>query len=114
MCARLGIRMRHLGNALCRRRRVDRAVLVEDSTMAVRGVLAETYVRRDEQRGEERTQLSNCQNHGTLWVVCGCATHVLFAFQGHAKEDDASEALLHQGTDEALQSVDAPSALSWQ
>ena len=79
--------------------------------MPMRRILAETNVRRDEQLGEERTQLFDGQDHGALRVICGRAALVFFAFQRHAEEDDASEAFLYQGTDEALQSIDAPPAL---
>jgi hypothetical protein len=95
MSASLRVGERDLGDALGRRVRIDRAVFVEDPTMAVRGVLAETNVRRNEQRGEQRTQFFYRQDHGALWVVCGCAARVLFAFERHAEEDDASETHLH-------------------
>ena len=87
---------------------------MEDPTVTVRGVLAKTDVRRDEQRGEERAQLFDGQDHRALRVVCGGAPRVLFALERHAKEDDASETLLHQWSDEPLQSIDTPSALPWQ
>ena len=112
MCTRLGVRKRHLGDALRGRGRIDRAVLVEEPAVPVRRVLAQTDVRRDEQRGEEHAQLLDRQDHGPLRVVRGRATRVLFARQRHAEEDDAPEALLHQGPEEALQSVDAPPALA--
>ena len=115
MGARLRVRERDLGDAFRRRRRVDRAVAgVEDPAMAVRGVLAETNVRRDEQRGEESAQLFYGLDHGAPWVVGGRAARVLFALERHAEEDDAPETLLHQWADEALQSIDAPPALPWQ
>ena len=110
---RLGVRKRHLGDALRGRRRIDRAVLVEEPTVPVRRVLAQTDVRRDEQRREEHAQLLDGQDHGPLRVVRGRATHVLFARQRHAEENDAPEALLHQGPEKALQPVDAPPALPW-
>ena len=94
MSARLCVRERDLGDTFRRRGRVDRAVFVEDATVPVRGVLAKTDVRRDEQRGEQRTQLFDGQDHWALWVVCGCAPRVLFALEWYAKEDDASETLL--------------------
>ena len=114
MSARLCVRERDLGDTFRRRGRVDRAVFVEDPTVTVRGVLAKTDVRRDEQRREERAQLFDGQDHRALRVVCGGAPRVLFALERHAKEDDASETLLHQWSDEPLQSIDTPSALPWQ
>jgi len=112
-CNAVSARKRDLGDALRRGVRIDCTVLVKYTTMSVRGVLAETDVRRDEQAREERAQFFDGQDHGPLWVICGRTASVLSAGQRHAEEDDASEALLHQWSDETLQSVDTPPALTW-
>ena len=77
VCARSSVRNRDARDAICRHLWIDCTVLVEDSTVPVRGVLAEADVRGDEQRWKELSQHFYCEDDGPLRIVCGCAIFVL-------------------------------------
>ena len=56
---------------------VDGSVLVQDATVAMGGVLAQAHVARDVERGEQRAQLLDGLDDGTLLVVCWSAFAIL-------------------------------------
>ncbi len=75
--ARARIVDRDLCDARDGRLGVDRAVGVQHPAVPVRGVLAETDVRRDVDLWEERLDLSGCLDDGSVRVVGGGAALVL-------------------------------------
>ena len=77
MRARAGIRKRDLRDARGRRSLVERAIWAEEAAVAVRGVLAETDVARDVERGEESANFADGGDDGTVGIVSGAAALVL-------------------------------------
>jgi hypothetical protein len=77
VCARSSVRNCDARDAVCGHLWIDRTVLVEDSAVPVRGVLAEADIRGDEQCWKELSQLFYGEDDGPLGIVRGCALFVL-------------------------------------
>lgn len=66
MRSSLGVVDRDLRDPLCALLLVDSAVLVEDTAVAMGGVLAQADVARQEERGEELGQKLESEDNGRL------------------------------------------------
>ena len=77
MRARLGVGEGNLRDAFRGGLRVDGAVGVEDTAVAVRGVFAETDVGRDVEFREEGSEFADGKDDGAGRVVCWGAPRVL-------------------------------------
>lgn len=77
MCACAHVVERDLGEACNGGLGVDRSIGVEKSTVTVRGVLTETYVTRDVERGEERPDLSDSLDDRSFGIIRWGSTVIL-------------------------------------
>lgn len=90
---------------------MDCTICVEDSTVTVRGVLAETHVASDVDVWEEGPNLKDGLDNRALRVICWCSTSVLvhvsigserdeaahfLTLEGDTKEDDAAKTFLDE------------------
>lgn len=70
-----------LGDALHRRRGIDRAVAVQQATVPMVGIFAEAYVACNVELGEEATQFLDGENDWAGGIIGRCSTTVLILLQ---------------------------------
>lgn len=77
VCASARVVKGDLGDACDRRFGVNRTVGMEESTVTMRRVFAETHITGDVELGEERSNLLDGLDDRAFGVICGRSTFVL-------------------------------------
>src|ERR1700742_1930033 len=71
MSTRMGVRKCYIRDPVHGLGIVERAVLTQNTAVAVRRVFAETYINHDENFGECGADQTNRLNHRSVWIVGG-------------------------------------------
>ncbi|KAH3668344.1 hypothetical protein OGAPHI_002098 [Ogataea philodendri] len=99
VCACFGIVDGHGSQSADRESCVDGAVLVQDTTVAVRRELAKTNIAHNVQFREGCSEGLDCHDHRAVWIVCGSSNRILDTFfQRDTKQNDCLETFFHQTT----------------
>ena len=110
--ARLGVGHGDIRDALDRHCVIERAILAQDTTVAVRGVFTEADVGNDEKIWEGAAEEADtCQDRAGRVVSGGTEGILCRGREGNAEEDDAAEAFSDKGGKEGDEAVEAATVL---
>lgn len=108
MCSGLCVSDGNIGDAVDRHLVVQAAVVSQDATVAVGGVLAEADIGADEELREAAADELNSLDDWALGVISSAAEDILGARpHGDTKQHDGSQSLVDKRLEEASQSADA-------
>lgn len=108
MCSSLCVSDGNIRDAVDRHLVVQAAVVSQNTTVAVRGILAEADIGADEELREAASDELNSLDDWALGIISGTAKGILGArLHGDTKEHDGSQSLVDERLEEASQSADA-------